>query len=122
MYIDMMKMQYQARTAVQENNYDLCLHAFQQFLPLYFSSNMDNYVRYCVYYAEVLSQIDTLYPALKDTLILKGLSIQAQDRYPLRTAVDQRGEQTINRDGKTSGSIRNVTSSSSSVLKWCLNR
>ena len=35
------------------------------------------------YYAEALSQIDTLYPGLKDTLSLKGLSIQAQDHYPL---------------------------------------
>ena len=83
---------------------------------------MHNYARYCVYYAEVLSQIDTLYPGLKDTLSLKGWSIQAQDCNPLRIAADQRWEQTINRDGTTSGGIRNVASSSSSVLKWCLNR
>ena len=106
-----MKLQHQAHTAVQENNYDLRLHALQQFLPLYFKFNMHNYARYCTYYAEVLSQTDTLYPGLKDTLSLKGLSIQAQGRYPLRTTVDQRGEQTINRDGKTSGGIRNVASS-----------
>ena len=31
------------------------------------------------------------------------LSVQAQDSYPLRTLVDQRGEQTINRNAKTSG-------------------
>ena len=73
-------MQHQAHTTVQENNYDLRLHALQQFLPLYFNFNMHNYACYCVYYAEVLSQIDTLYPGLKDTLSLKGLSIQAQDR------------------------------------------
>ena len=59
----------------------------------------------CAHYAEVLSQIETLHPDLKDTLSLKGLSIQAQDRY---------------RDGKTSGGVRNVASSSS-VLKWSLN-
>ena len=64
----------------------------------------------------------TLYPGLKHTLSLRVLSIQAQERYPLRTAVDQRGEQTNNRDGKSSGGIRNVASSSSSVLKWCLSR
>ena len=83
--------------------------------------NMHNYARYCAYCAQVLSQTDTLYSRLEDTLSLKGLSIQAQDRYPLQTAVDERGKQTINRDGKTSGGIRNVASSSSSVLKWCLN-
>jgi len=47
---------------------------------------------------------------LKDTkpdeyneLIKNGLSIQAQDKYPLATACDQREEQTINRDAKTTG-------------------
>ena len=83
MHIDVMKMQHQALNAVQENNYDICLHALQQFLPLYFNFNMHNYARYCAYYAEVLLQIDTLYPGLNDTLNLKGLSTQAQDRYPL---------------------------------------
>ena len=117
-----MKMQQQAHTAVQENNYNLRLHALQQFLPLYFNFNMHNYARYGAYYAEILSQIDVLYPGLEETLKLNSLSVQAQDHHPLRTAIDQRGEQTINRDGKTSGGIRNVASSSSSVLKWCLNR
>ena len=83
---------------------------------------MHNYARYGTYYAEILSKIDTLYPGLKETLNLNGLSVQAQDHHPLRTAIDQRGEQTINRDGKTCGGIRNVANSSSSVLKWCLNR
>ena len=91
MHIDMMKMQHQAHNAAQENNYDLRLHALQQFLPLYFNFNMHNYARYCAYYAKVLLQIDTLYPGLNDTLNLKGLSTQTQDRYPFRTAVDQRG-------------------------------
>ena len=69
----------------------------------------------------VLSQIDTFFPGLKATLNLKDLSVEAQDRYSRRTAVNQTGEQTINHDGKTSG-IRNVATSSSSVLKWSLNR
>ena len=122
MYIDMMKMQHQAHTAMQENNYDPLLHALQQFLLLYFNFNMQSYARYGVYYADMLSQVNTLYPGLKDTLSSNDLSIEAQDRYPLRTAVAQSGEQTINRDGKTSGGIRNVASSSSFILKWCLNR
>ena len=36
-------------------------------------------------------------------LLDNGLSVQAQDKYPLATASDQRGEQTINRDAKTAG-------------------
>ena len=50
------------------------------------------------------------------------MSIQGQNRYPVRTAIDQRGEQTINREAKTMGGIKNVASNSPSVLKWCLNR
>ena len=65
-------MQHQAHTDVQENNYCLRLHALQQFLQLYFNFNMHNYASCCVYYAEVLSQIHTLYPGLKDALNSKG--------------------------------------------------
>lgn len=35
--------------------------------------------------------------------MLKGISVQAQTSHPVRTSVDQRGEQTINKDAKTSG-------------------
>ena len=52
------------------------------------------YARYGSYYVEVLQKIADLYPELKSTLMLTGLSIQAQDRYPLRISIDQRGEQT----------------------------
>ena len=55
MHIDMMKMQHQAHTAMQENNYDLRLHALQQFLPIYFNFNMHNYVRFCAYYAGIIA-------------------------------------------------------------------
>ena len=54
MYIDM-KMQHPAHTAMQENNYDLRLHALQQFLQLCFNFNMHNYVRYCAYYAGIIA-------------------------------------------------------------------
>ena len=47
-----------------------------------------------------------MYPVLKDMLKCKGLSVQAQEKYSLRTSIDQRGEQTINRDPKTSGGVK----------------
>ena len=83
---------------------------------------MQNYARYGSYYAEVLSSLEENYPGLKDQLSKTGLSVQAQDRYPHRTAIDMRGEQTINRDAKTAGGITQFATSSSSVRKWCLNR
>ena len=54
-------------------------------------------------YVQVLKQIESKYPGLKELLLHCGLSVQAQETHPVRTAVDQRGEQTINRDAKTSG-------------------
>ena len=66
--------------------------------------------------------METFYPGLKDMLKKAGLPVQAQERYPIRTAVDQRTEQPINRDAKTSGGIKAFSTNSSSVLKWCLNR
>ena len=121
-YLDLMKNQHMAHTAVQENNFDMRLYAWEKFLPFYFALNKHNYSRYGCYYLERMKNIDTVYPGLKELLRFKGLSVQAQDRHPVRTSVDQRGEQTINRDAKTAGGIKNIATNSESVLKWCLNR
>ena len=43
-----------------------------------------------------------MYPGLKPLLMLKGMSVQAQTVHPVRTSIDQRGEQTINKDAKSS--------------------
>ena len=51
-----------------------------------------------------------------------GISVQCRERYPLRTAIDMRGEQTLNKDAKTSGGVTQFASSSSSVQKWAMNR
>ena len=48
--------------------------------------------------------------------------MQAQKKYPHRVAIDQRGEQTLNREAKTTGGIKNFASDSSGILKWTLNR
>ena len=70
----------------------------------------------------MLNHIDGIYPGLQKVLSSNGLSVQAQSNYPLRTAIDQRGEQTINCAAKTSGGITQFASKASSILKWCLNR
>ena len=66
--------------------------------------------------------MEVLYPGLKDLLSEKWMSVQAQKRFPLRVPVDQRGEQTLNRDAKTTGCIKYFAADSSAVLKWTLNR
>lgn len=121
-YIDLMRLQRQYHTAVQENDFELRLASIEAFLPYYFYYNMHNYARYASYYVQVLKSIDLNQPGLKDLLLSSGLSVQSQDRYPLRTAIDMRGEQTLNRDAKTSGGITYFAASTPSVQKWALNR
>ena len=69
-----------------------------------------------------LQNIENIYPGLKTLLETKGFSVQAQNCYPLRTAIDQRGEQTFNKDAKYYSGIKNFANNESSVLKWTLNR
>lgn len=121
-YLDLMKVQHIIHTAVQENDYELRLYAWQYFIPYYFAFDKQNYARYGSYYLESMLQIEENYPGLKDLLKNNGLSVLAQENHNVRTAIDQRGEQTINRDAKTAGGITSFASNDSSVLKWCLNR
>ena len=121
-YLNLLRVQHCIHTAVQENDFDLRLFGWEYFVPYYFAFNKMNYARYGSYYLEMMKSIDTLYPGLKNMLTEKGLSAQAQNKYPLRTAIDQRGEQTINRDAKVAGGVKYFSTREESVLKWCLNR
>ena len=48
--------------------------------------------------------------------------MQAQNSYPLRTATDQRGEQTLSNNAKTTGGVKSFASDPASVARWTLNR
>ena len=120
--MDLMKCQYMEHTAVETTGSDLHLEAWEKSLTFYFAFNMVNYARYGSYYVHTLKDMETLHPGFKEMLEKTGLSVQAQDCHPIRTALDQRGEQTINRDTKNSGGIKAFSTNSSSVWKWCLNR
>ena len=43
-------------------------------------------------------------------------------QYHLRTAVDQRGEQTLNKDAKTVSGIKGFSVDNNAVTKWTLGR
>ena len=103
LYLDLVKIQHLAHTAIQENDFEMMVFTWQSMLPFYFYFNKLNYARYGSYYLQQLTHIESLYPGLKPLLMLKGMSVQAQTNHPVRTSVDQRGEQTINKDAKTSG-------------------
>ena len=104
LYLDMMRMQHVIHTAVQENDFDARLAAWDYFIPLYFAFNKTNYARYGSFYVETLKSIEDKYPGLKEMLKKAGLSVQRQDIYHI--AIDQRGERTINHNAKTSGEIK----------------
>ena len=92
-YLDLMSIQQAAHLAVQENDFEVRHSAWKQFLPFYVALNITNYARCASYYVGILDNIDLLYPGARQLLSDNGLSVQAQDRYLLQTAVDQRGEQ-----------------------------
>ena len=87
-----MNKQHLAHTAVQENNFDFKVLSWEFMLLFYFYFNKLNYARYGTYYLQQLTHIETLYPGLRELLMVKGLSVQAQITHPIRTAIDQRGE------------------------------
>ena len=108
LYLDLFRAQVMAHTAIQENDLDMLIAAWKKFIPMYFSTNKVNYARYGSFYLHTLIHLDNIYPGLRDLLKRNGISVQGQESYPLRTAIDQRGEQTINRDGKTSGKRNSI--------------
>ena len=97
------------------------LDRLEKALPMSLALNKQNYARYGTIYVYSLTNIETTHPGCKKLLLNKGLSVQAQSRYPLRPSIDQHGEQTINRDTKTSGGIKSFASNKESIHKWTLN-
>ena len=81
-----------------------------------------NYARYGSCYINTLENLDITHPGCRELLKYKGLSVQGQEKYPCRVAIDQLGKQTINTDAKVSGGIKYFASDPNSILKWTLNR
>ena len=59
-----------------------------------------------------MENIEKMYLGLKDVLKQNGMSVQVQESFRIRIAINQRGEQTINRDAKTSGGFKSFASDS----------
>ena len=57
--------------------------------------------RYGSYYVQKLINIESTHPGMENFLKVGGLSVQAQERYAVKTSTDERGEQTINKQAKT---------------------
>ena len=95
-YMDVQSSIIQIYHAVQTNDFGLRLDGLKKALPFCFAINKQNCTRYGTIYVHSLANMETTRPGCKKLLLNKGLSVKAQYRYPLRTSIDQRGEQTIN--------------------------
>ena len=122
LYLDLVNKQYFAHIALRSTNFDLRLFVWKYIIPFIFVLNKINYAIYGSFHTESVGNIEKFYPNLKPLLETKGLLVQGQDYYAIRTSIDQRGEQTVNQDTKTSSGIKSLMSNEKSVLKWCLNR
>ena len=105
--------------AVQESDDELRIKGCREMLPYFFALNLTNYSRYASYYVCMMSKIDELFPGNKELLKTYGISVPCQD---IRTAIHQRGEQTLNRDAKMAGGIGSFAADESNVRKLTLNR
>ena len=100
-YLDMMEQQHYRHVGIQENSFEARMNAWEYFLPFYFVMNKLNYARYGSYYLHQMKNGEVIYPGLK-----VPISVQGQNRYNIRTPIDQRGEQTLNKQPKTVGGIK----------------
>ena len=121
-YLDILENLHLLHTAVQTNNFLLRLYGLKGIMPLIFALDKQNYARYGSYYIHSLENLDITHPGCRELHQDQGLSVHAQERYTCRTAIDQREEQSINRDAKTSGGIKYFASDENAILKWTLNR
>ena len=86
-----------------------------------FRTKQDKLSRYGSCYIQRLVSLDRTHPGCKELIEIKGVSVQEQDQYPLRTAFDQRGERTLNREAKSVGRMGRLGGNINSVIKWTLN-
>ena len=68
-----MRNQHMIHLVLQEHNFGLKLAVWKNWLSLYFATNQFNYARYDSYYIEVLGNLETLYPGLKQLVQKTGL-------------------------------------------------
>ena len=76
-----------------------------------------NYARYGSYYLHQMKNREVIYLGLKVLV-----SVEGQDRYNIRTPIDQRGVKTLNKLRRTVRGIKGFTANTNAVAKWTLNQ
>ena len=120
-YLDIMSNQHLLHSAGQSNSFLLRLHGVKAALS-FFALNMQNYARYGSIYVITLENLKKTHPECMELFSELELFVQGQQRHKCRIAIDQRGEQTTNKDVKVSRVIKYFASDENAILKWSLNR
>ena len=93
--MDLMEKQHHFHTGAQEGKFGRRMCAWEFFLPFSFSTDKHNHARHGSWYKHQIRNRDLLHSG--DEIIF---SAQSQARYNLQTAVEQRGEQSLNKGAK----------------------
>ena len=93
--------------------------AWEFFLPFSFFTNKNNHARHGSWYKHQIINRNLLHSG--DEIIF---SVQSHARYNRQTAVEQRGEQSLNKGAKTVGSIRRFSPDNDAVTvtNWTMGR
>ena len=112
-----MEKQHHFHTGAQEDKFGRRMCAWEFFLPFFLSTNKHNHARHDSWYKHQIINRDLLHS--RDEIIF---SVQSHARYNLQTAVEQRGEQSLNKGAKTVGSIRRFSPDNDAVTNWTMGR
>ena len=66
----------------------------------------------------MLMNIEKKYPGMTEFSKISGISAQAQTKHAIRTVTDQHGEQTINKDAKSTGNSVQSSSHTNTANKY----
>ena len=79
-----MKSIHLLHTAVQGNNYELRIEGWRRLFNVKKNGIKTNYARYGAYYMLQLQNLDITHPGCKELVKRNSISVQGQDKYPLR--------------------------------------
>ena len=123
-YIDLVEILLRLIWASREGNWALHLASIRALIPWCFAYDRLNYARYLPYYYAQMSQLASTHPEVFSEFMEGGFSVQMvqmDSTNPFgRIPVDQRIEETINKDTQTAGGTKGFSLKPAAVMKHYL--
>ena len=107
--------------AINTNDYELRRKMWAELLKLSFVMNKQNYARFGTFYMTQLANLDKTHPGAREEIESKGVSV-CRNNFGIRQSVDGAGEQTFQKNSKTSGGIKEFVQQEGTYEKWVLSR